>query len=348
MSIFGTARAMLASLMTIVSGGRSDGLPSIRPLIGPMEAAGSFDFQAATPKKIAKLRKSASGIAFTRAGLAFIAFDEGLDGRFAELTETGYVPDPRPIPLRRDGVEVDAEGAASDGTHLYVVGSHSVKRQGGAENLTSRLLVRFDLGADGRVATDADGAVAEPNRGDLLAVIRGQPLLADAVDRPLDQGGLNIEGLAASGGRLLVGFRGPTDGERAFVLSVDADALFAGGDPGAHVDRITVGRGRAVRDLTAVDGGFLALAGPDDSPANNGAGWTIVEWDGRTSLPLAALDLGGVTPREKSDGCKDEDEVKPEAIAATETHPDRYRVLILSDGLCDGGPMWFDVPRPPH
>ncbi|MFO1142736.1 MAG: hypothetical protein U1E59_10140 [Amaricoccus sp.] len=41
-------------------------------------------------------------------------------------------------------------------------------------------------------------------------------------------------------------------------------------------------------------------------------------------------------------GCDDK-ELKPEAI-----HYDaaRQRILVLSDGLCDGGPTWFDLPVP--
>ena len=54
---------------------------------------------------------------------------------------------------------------------------------------------------------------------------------------------------------------------------------------------------------------------------------------------LAALDLSGVTLRQ----C--DKELKPEAITVLEETPTAYQLLVLSDGLCDGGPLAFTVPR---
>ena len=69
-----------------------------------------------------------------------------------------------------------------------MVGSHSVKRKGGA-NDDSRLLVRFALADDGRVATDASGAVVPPVKGDLLSVLQAEPALGGSIGKSLDDGG---------------------------------------------------------------------------------------------------------------------------------------------------------------
>ena len=54
---------------------------------------------------------------------------------------------------------------------------------------------------------------------------------------------------------------------------------------------------------------------------------------------LATLDLSSVALR----AC--DDELKPEALTVLADTEHSYRVLVLSDGMCDGGPLAFTVPR---
>jgi hypothetical protein len=37
--------------------------------------------------------------------------------------------------------------------------------------------------------------------------------------------------------------------------------------------------------------------------------------------------------------------LKPEAITVLKETPSAYQLLVLSDGMCDGGPLVFTVPR---
>jgi hypothetical protein len=53
---------------------------------------------------------------------------------------------------------------------------------------------------------------------------------------------------------------------------------------------------------------------------------------------LATLDLTKV----RLTNC--DKELKPEAIALLEDGAD-FRLLVLSDGMCDGGPMSFRIPK---
>ncbi|MFO1142735.1 MAG: hypothetical protein U1E59_10135 [Amaricoccus sp.] len=69
------------------------------------------------------------------------------------------------------------------------------------------------------------------------------------------------------------------------LLDVAADALFGAGDPDPHVVDVEVGPGRGLRDMAAVGGGFLLLAGPGDNPADACAGWVLLDWDGRARRP---------------------------------------------------------------
>ncbi|MEO7401661.1 MAG: hypothetical protein ABIV07_13010, partial [Polaromonas sp.] len=117
--------------------------------------------------------------------------------------------------------------------------------------------------------------------------------------------------------------------------------------PRATMTRLALGQRRGIRDMVAVKTGFLLLAGPDDSPASQSAGWVLAWWDGKPAANggvvqprlLATLDLSGVKLRQ----C--DKELKPEAMTVLEETPAAYKLLLLSDGMCDGGPLTFTVPR---
>jgi hypothetical protein len=56
--------------------------------------------------------------------------------------------------------------------------------------------------------------------------------------------------------------------------------------------------------------------------------------------PLARLELSGVNLR----SC--DSELKPEALAVIDDKPgESHQVVIFSDGMCDGGPLGFTIPR---
>jgi hypothetical protein len=159
--------------------------------------------------------------------------------------------------------------------------------------------------------------------------------------------GVDIEGLAVSKGRLYFGFRSP-----AAILSVDTEAFFNDKEPKANVTLLELGAGRGIRDMVAVNNGFLLLTGPDGDEKNESTvNWKIDWWDGKSVTPktLAQLDLSGLKKtRTLQDGkreCKDNDERKPEAITMLDETPKAYKLLILSDGMCDGGAMTFTVNR---
>jgi hypothetical protein len=56
---------------------------------------------------------------------------------------------------------------------------------------------------------------------------------------------------------------------------------------------------------------------------------------------LAVLDL------DEAPHDKDGKRIKPEAITVLDTSPERYRLLVLSDGGENGAPLVFDIPRKP-
>jgi hypothetical protein len=158
------------------------------------------------------------------------------------------------------------------------------------------------------------------------------------------QRGVNVEGVAASNELLHFGFRGPVGDGKAPILSTNARQLFESRTPKAEITQIDVGSGRGIRDLAAVKEGILVLAGPDDDAANEKVGWILGLWDGKPAKVaklkyVAGLDLTGVELR------KCDEELKPEALAVLKEDAESYEVVIMSDGMCDGGPLKFVLPR---
>ncbi len=355
---------------------RAQQVPLTAPATAVWDAGDGFVF-AESEKKQRKIRQSVSGIACAPNGVGqpvcLLAFDEGSAAYFAQLDVAGQKLSPlgKAIPLRgNDDGELDAEAATTDGHFFYVTGSHSNKRKDCASNPDSRHVIRLrrDPTTGQALRTASGGLVNYADSGRLWDVMAQLPALRPLLDHCLgDDGakahGLNIEGLAVRGGRLYFGLRGPVQQGVAWVLSVDAEALFSKtADPQPVLYRLALGPHRGIRDLVAVDDGLLILAGPDDADTSPTPDWTVSWWDARTSglgateaafdarksstaaLPtiatprlLASLDLRNIKKR----GC--DKEVKPEAMTVLQSDAQHYRLLVLSDGLCDGGARVFEV-----
>lgn len=336
--------------------------PAQAPLVapnGPIWNSGdgfTFDVKA---KKLQKTRQSASGIACTvnanQQRVCLVAFDEGTQAGFATVKEGALVPDPQAFQFTGLHGELDAEGAATDGNYVYVTGSHSAKRGDCASNPDSRFVLRLRLDpASGRAVP-----ASQVQTGRLWSLMQAQPELQAYVGERKclgtepppkapglsGQQGINIEGLAVQGGRLIFGLRGPVIQGAALTLAVGAAALFEGGNAKPQVTRLALGARRGIRDMVTVSDGILVLAGPDDDRASQSQGWALFHWDGRPSQRLvqprllARLDLSGITQRT----C--DAEIKPEALTVLQETPKTYQLLVLSDGLCDGGPLAFTLAK---
>lgn len=318
----------------------------LRPLGPPLDAAGSYDASPST-------RRSVSGIACDRdekrsRHKCVVALDEGAQARFAELGTGHYRADDAPVVLSQNAIELDAEGAAADGTYFYVTGSHSVKRKDCAENRGSHVVIRFPVAAD--------AGTAIPDRSEPAGLVSTDKLWKSlseipelGADKCLNQAkGLNIEGLAAKGDRLFFGLRGPAADGAAFIVSVDKDALFSNSaaDLRLQIKRLDVAPGHGVRDMAAVNDGLLLIIGPDDRKDDQALPSMLALWDGQSSKLhiLGAFALDDVKLRTGVNGCDDK-ELKPEAILVREDTGDHYAVTILFDGMCDGGPLEFLAPR---
>lgn len=190
--------------------------------------------------------------------------------------------------------EADIEGLAVSDGWLWLVGSHGLKRKNAkpgkddaanAKRLTKlsldgnrRLLARVPIetedgvprlvrqAADGRRATRLKGD-AEHNQ--LTRLIEDDPHLGPFLAIPGKDNGLDIEGLALAGDRLLLGLRGPVLRGWALLLEIavtehrDELRLAPLDDHGALLRKHFLQlQGRGTRDLHFVDKDLFVLAGP--------------------------------------------------------------------------------------
>jgi hypothetical protein len=323
---------------------------------GPVWDAGAgFSFIG----KVDKKRESLSGIAcppvLASPRLCVAAFDEGGEERYFLIGDGRLTPEPDRIVLLPDDKEIDAEGAARDGNMVYVTGSFAPKRKNCEPNRNSRHVFRFNVDpATGHATLDGRGTPVDLQDAgdDLWRLLTENHVLKKFVGDGKCLGkpdhAVNIEGLAAKDGMLYFGLREPAQDEHTFILPVSANELFGGGALSIEPLSFKVGSGRGIRDLLAVSDGILLLIGPDDDSKD--MDWSVALWNGSgspatsiTPKVLANLDLHGVSPRPCKQG--DKGDVKPEAFTIIEDGAEFRRLLILSDGMCDGGAMSFKIPK---
>lgn len=248
---------------------------------------------------------------------------------------------PIALPLESKGgkLEVDIEGVAfSPGEQAYfVVGSHGLGRKKGD--------FKPDRHSVYRVPVDPEsGEVRKEGirRTSLLPWLEKTPLLAPHVKQPLQQNGLNIEGLAWSNGKLLFGLRAPNKDGRGLVIELATGELF-GGTPGElKVHDLPVAKGRGIREIAAVRGGFILITGNASAEASKkipvsaapgpDTRFDLMFWNGRDS---AVMKIGQLP----------ENGGKGEALLVLDDAPSHLDLLVVFDGLPGGEPMSLRLHR---
>jgi Protein of unknown function (DUF3616) len=252
------------------------------------------------------------------------------------------------------GEELDAEAVAYDSkaNAFYVIGSHGRKRTCCKDNPSSFNLIRVPIDpSTGRLDPDdrsgmAPAAwIAPPN---ILPAMQRSPQLAKranaclgtkpprkkgkVVDCDFNPGqGANIEGIAILGDTVFLGFRGPVDGNTAYLLAFDRNSLFEPQLRNEVTIPIKLGPGQGVRDLAAVADGLLVLSGPEDDEPGQAA---LHRFDAKTQAITLLGTLAGL-PRK----------AKPEALLVLSEDAPAYQVLVLSDGVPNGSPLEYKVPK---
>lgn len=305
--------------------------------VTPWEAGDAF-----AGKK--KTRKSISGAACAPSSppVCVVALDEGQGTQFFTYADRKIIPDAvmRLLPGRDGNTkfgEIDAEGAAYSNGTFYLTGSHGVSRKKAEFNPSSFFVFRFPVDPKTGIppfAVSAEHVAAEIARTDRLreAIVSAPGPVGDYAEKPLGKkhGGANIEGLAVIGERIYFGFRGPSKGGKAYIMDVDADALFSGGALDRKVHEVGLGKNTGIRDLAAVSGGLLILSGPVQKKGD---------------YAIHHLDLRGDSLSKLQTLKMPEKDAKAETLLLLGETDTVYDVLVMYDGIADGGPREYRLSR---
>jgi hypothetical protein len=245
--------------------------------------------------------------------------------------------------------EFDGEGVAYAAPYFYVVGSHGCSREGAEFRLSSFMLARIRVDAEGRPAgADGQPLALDEWQEAVETTYRLSDYLAKAdkvsgfFGKSLDETemGLNIEGLAVDGDRLLVGLRAPALGDAAYLVTADIADLFRPGKGAAkgkpEVLPVKLGKTMGIRDLASLpDGRLLVLAGSAQKQLLPYRLFLVEP--GKRGKPKLLAELEPV----KGGEAEDEEEpvpAKAEAVTVLSADAGELRVLILFDGVENGAP----------
>ncbi|MEW2359977.1 DUF3616 domain-containing protein [Spirillospora sp. NPDC029432] len=283
-----------------------------------------------------------------------------------------------PLPAGPDE-EADIEGLARTNGWLWAIGSHSLKRKKikpDQSDAKSRkrlatvvreenrfIIARMPLvtGADGlpEVVAEDGGRTAAVlgGRGDSLTdLLAGDPHLGPFLAIPSKDNGVDIEGIAAHGERLYIGFRGPV--LRGWAVLVEIHPETDPDDPrrlrlrriGEDGERyrthfLDLG-GLGVRDLCPHGDDLLVLTGPSmdlDGPVR------VVRWPGAVTVDapdiVHADELQVLGPLPYGDG---DDHAEGIAVLDETDHEGRPKLLVVYDSpaedrLTSAGGVLADV-----
>ena len=217
--------------------------------------------------------------------------------------------------------ECDFEGAAKMGDLIFWIGSHGRDKDAKKKKERQVLLATKLTGAGKHAKLEIAGKVYTQLIDDFLKSPALAPfdLAKAATLRPNDEGGLNIESLAADHGKLWIGFRNPKSGNKDALLVplLNPQKMISRGARAKLGDPLLLNlNGLGVRDMVAWNDGFLIIAGdfvdrfePDAKPSR------VFWWQPGTDPKDVGVDFH---------------DLNPEAIVIMRDG-DNARILILSD-----------------
>jgi hypothetical protein len=277
--------------------------------------------------------KDLSGIARLSDTRFLIGADEGLAVQVVELPpKAKTMKVVRTIPLAQSGGEIDIEAIACEGPWCYVTGSHGLSKKQGQRQANRYKMFRLKVDRATGMPTDVETA-------SLWDVLRADAVLGEHFQKPLQQRGVNIEGLAIRNGRLFVGFRGPNLGGHAFVMEIGAQDVFAGRPrPEYMLHKLRLGEGLGIREIVAARSGFLIVAG--NSSAEPSEKFTQAEgYDADRGFSMFAWD--GADAEVHRIGTIPDTPGKAEAMTILEESETEITVLMLFDGPKGGRPSVY-------
>jgi Protein of unknown function (DUF3616) len=248
----------------------------------------SLTLRGAGGEDLTKIRDNCSALLIHNEHL-WIGGDEGTCvDRFAPLGDGNFGQHQRfdlaPIlNLAADGGEIDIEGLDASEHYLWLVGSHSLKRekaQPGKSAAKNRqrlevvkgepnryTLARVPLDENNAPATRVEhrqaARLGADSEGNLLThAVAADACVGPACAIPSKENGLDIEGLAVKGDRVFVGLRGPVVRGWAVILDLSLETSHKVMGLASVRKHLVQLEGLGVRDLYIEGQDLYILAGP--------------------------------------------------------------------------------------
>lgn len=323
------------------SDGRVDGPRSDGERWTQIEVVGHYSFAGAVVED-----KDLSGLARISDRYGLVGADEAREVQAIELSrESRTLRVVETISLVPKGDEIDIEGVAAEGDRYYIIGSHSISKKMGERQDNRcrifRLRVDAGTGVPNGLSVAGSRVPAALEVASLVGLLRVEPVLGPYFGKPLQQKGVNIEGLAVRDGRLYIGFRSPNLDGQAFVIELRADDVFGNKPrPPYTLHRLKLGDGLGIREIVAARSGFLIIAGNAGSEPSEKY---VESEDYEQDRDFYLFHWSGKGPELHRIGPIPDVAGKAEAMTILEETPDQITVLILFDGPARGRPTVYRI-----
>ena len=248
---------------------------------------------------------------------------------------------------KNDGGELDIEGIAVDGNFIYVIGSHSFRRnQTSSKKSYKKNRKTFNKGKIEeepsrdwlhRIEVNQQAQPVAKMSISLRDVISNHKALKAFSEIPSKENGVDIEGIAVDDGWLYAGFRGPVFRDNYVpILKFKFDQH----ENSANLLFVKL-EGGGIRDMARVEDGFLLVSGPvGDAPGP----YQVYHWNGLDMVP--GKDRADTKGYIKKLGNIDVSKGKAEGILPLELERGadddcQYKFMIIFDGVVNGNPKIY-------
>ena len=184
--------------------------------------------------------------------------------------------------LQKKKKEVDFEGAARIGDHIFFISSHGANKNGKPQPSRHRIFAVQVVRKENRPEIRPVGFYANLlNDMTRTPELSAYQFMRASMLPPKEKGALNIEGLSATPeGHLLVGFRNPIPGGKALMLPILNPMEIIKGQRAKFGKTAQLNlKGLGIRSLTMYRDGYLIVAGAHSSEE----GSQLYQWNGEST-----------------------------------------------------------------
>lgn len=255
------------------------------------------------------------------------------------------------IILDDSGEEVDIEGIAAGEEYIYVVGSHSRKRQKVKKNKSLKknkkrlATVKTEPSREQlfRLKLDQNGQLLEESiqQITLRDIFKSHPVLALFQPIPSKENGIDIEGIAINEkqGEVYLGFRSPVlrGNFTPIMVLTFTNGKFKKKNIKHELRYLSLG-GRGVRGMTQLSNAFLILGGPVGGQPMS---YMLYYWDGKDMLPGKDHPEAATHIKQLCEIPLPDSKAKAEGIEFLKQENGKVYVLVVYDGEKNGGGKIF-------